>query len=149
MKVIIQRCKKSNVEIDDKIYSEINEGFIILVGFTNGDNEQIIEKMINKIINLRIFNDKNNLINLSLTDIKGSILSISQFTLYADTNNGRRPSFTKALNPEDASKLYDLFNDKLINLNFNVKTGIFGSYMKVNIINDGPFTIILDSKEFK
>ncbi len=149
MKAVIQVCKESSVEIDDKIYSAIKTGLNILVGFTNGDNEVIIDKMINKIINLRIFKDEQGLTNLNLNDINGSILSISQFTLYADTSNGRRPSFTAALNPEEASKLYDLFNRKLKDLKINVKTGIFGAYMKVNIINDGPFTIILDSKEFK
>lgn len=103
--------------------------------------------MIDKVINLRIFKDTKGFTNLNLIEANGSILSISQFTLYADVTNGRRPSFTKALNPEDASKLYDYFNNKLKLLDFNVQTGIFGAEMEVNITNDGPFTIFLDSKE--
>ena len=123
---------------------KINKGYVLLVGFTNGDNEEIIDKMINKIINLRVFEDENGKMNLSILDINGSILSISQFTLYANTKEGRRPSFTDALNPHEASTLYDLFNEKLSKY-LHVETGIFASDMKVEIYNDGPVTIILDS----
>jgi D-tyrosyl-tRNA(Tyr) deacylase len=147
MRVIIQRCKNSSVEIEDKVKGEINFGYVILVGFGHDDEETIIDKMIDKIMNLRIFEDENQKMNLSLIDVKGSILSISQFTLYADTNNGRRPSFTNALEPQKASEYYDIFNQKLMNFGINVQTGIFGADMKVNIINDGPVTIYLDSKE--
>ncbi len=146
MKVVIQRSKNSKVTIDNKINGQIDHGFVILVGFTDGDNEKILDKMIDKIINLRIFEDENGKMNKSILDTKGSILSISQFTLYACCTEGRRPSFTNALNPNDATILYDKFNEKLSKF-VNVQTGIFGSDMKVLIYNDGPVTIILDSNE--
>lgn len=147
MRVLIQRSKNSNVKINNKINGAIESGIVIFTGFSLGDCDIIVDKMIDKIINLRIFKDSKGLINLNLNEVKGSILSISQFTLYADVTKGRRPSFTKSLNPEEASKLYDYFNSKLKQLGFNVQTGIFGSEMEVNITNDGPFTIFLDSKE--
>lgn len=144
MRVVLQRSKNSKVTIDNKVNGSIDYGYVLLVGFTNGDNEEIIDKMINKIINLRVFEDENGKMNLSILDINGSILSISQFTLYANTKEGRRPSFTDALNPHEASALYDLFNEKLSKY-LHVETGIFASDMKVEIYNDGPVTIILDS----
>lgn len=147
MRIIIQRSKKSKVTIDNKINGKISQGFVLFVGFTHSDNENIIDKMIEKLINLRIFEDENGLMNLSLLDVKGEILSISQFTLYADITKGRRPSFTNAMKPDEASILYDLFNEKLNNKNIKIKTGIFGADMKVEIYNDGPVTIILDSEE--
>jgi len=146
MKVLVQRSLKSNVVIDGKINGQINKGLVLLVGFTYGDTEKEIDELINKVINLRIFDDQNGVMNKSLLDIKGSILSISQFTLYADTKKGRRPSYINALNPLEATKLYDIFNKKLMDLNIHTETGIFGSDMKVNISNDGPITIILESK---
>lgn len=146
MKVLVQRSKNSKVTINEKINGEIDHGYVLLVGFTNGDNEIIIDKMINKILNLRIFEDENEKMNLSILDTNGSILSISQFTLYANTKEGRRPSFTNALNPTEASKLYDLFNKKLKE-KIHTETGIFGADMKVEIYNDGPVTIMLDSEE--
>lgn len=146
MKVLVQRSKNSKVTIDGKVNGQIDHGYVLLVGFTNGDNETIIDKMINKIINLRIFEDENEKMNLSILDTNGSILSISQFTLYANAKEGRRPSFTNALNPTDASKLYDIFNQKL-NEKIHTETGIFGADMKVEIYNDGPVTIMLDSDE--
>lgn len=147
MRVLLQRSKNSKVRINDKINGEIEKGLVLFVGFTNGDDEEIIDKIIDKVINLRIFEDKNNLMNLSLLDVNGSILSISQFTLYANCKKGRRPSFTEALNSKDASKLFDTFNSKLKSKNINVETGIFGSDMKVEIYNDGPVTILLDSSD--
>ena len=144
MRVVVQRSKKSKVTIDGKINGSIEHGYVLLVGFTDGDNETIIDKMIDKIIHLRIFEDDNGKMNLSIEDTKGSILSISQFTLYANAKEGRRPSFVEALNPNEASKLYDLFNEKLSKF-IHVETGIFGSDMKVEIYNDGPVTILLDS----
>lgn len=147
MKVILQRSKNSKVTIDNKVNGQIEEGLVLLSSFTNGDNEEIVDKMIDKIINLRIFKDENNLMNLSLIDINGSILNISQFTLYADCKKGRRPSFVNALNPEEASKLYDYMNEHLKIKGIKTETGIFGSDMKVEIYNDGPVTIILDSDE--
>lgn len=147
MKVILQRSKNSKVTIDNKVNGQIEEGLVLLSSFTNGDNEEIVDKMIDKIINLRIFKDENDLMNLSIIDINGSILNISQFTLYADCKKGRRPSFTNALNPTEATKLYDYMNDRLRSLNIHTETGIFGADMKVEIYNDGPVTIILDSNE--
>ena len=146
MKVLVQRSKNSKVTINGKVNGQIEHGYVLLVGFTNGDNEVIIDKMINKILNLRIFEDENEKMNLSILDTNGSILSISQFTLYANAKEGRRPSFTNALNPTDASKLYDLFNQKLKE-KIHTETGIFGADMKVEIYNDGPVTIMLDSDE--
>lgn len=145
MRVVVQRSKESSVIIDGKVNGKIDKGFVLLVGFTFGDTKEIVDKMINKIINLRIFSDSDDKLNLSLKDINGEILSISQFTLYAKLN-GRRPSFTKALNYGEAKDLYDYFNKKLRNLDINVETGVFGSDMTVNITNDGPVTIIIDSE---
>jgi len=147
VKVVLQRSKESKVTIDRKINGQINHGLVILSSFTYGDNEEIVDKMIDKIINLRIFEDENEKMNLSLLDTEGSILNISQFTLYADCKKGRRPSFTNALNPTEATKLYDYMNDRLRSLNIHTETGIFGADMKVEIYNDGPVTIILDSNE--
>lgn len=146
MRVLVQRSKNSKVTIDGKVNGSIEKGYVLLVGFTAGDNEYIIDKMINKIINLRIFEDENEKMNLSLLDVGGDILSISQFTLYADCKEGRRPSFINAMKPDEASKLYDIFNKKLSEF-VHVETGIFGADMKVEIYNDGPVTIMLDSKE--
>lgn len=146
MKVIIQRSLSSSVSVSNKVIGKIDKGYVILVGFTLGDNKQIVDQMINKIINLRIFSDEDDKLNLSIKDIEGSVLSISQFTLYSKLN-GRRPSFTKALNYNDAKELYEYFNHKLKLKNINVETGEFGADMKVNITNDGPVTIIIDSNE--
>ena len=147
MRVIIQRIKKSNVKVDGKITGKIDFGFVLLTAFTNGDDKTIVDKMVNKIVNLRIFSDSNDKLNLSLKDVNGSILSISQFTLYAKLN-GRRPSFTDSLNYSDAKELYDYFNEKLKEENVKVEKGIFGADMQVNIENDGPVTIIIDSRDF-
>ena len=146
MKVIVQRSKKANVEIEGKINGQIDYGVVLLVGFTYGDDEKIIDYIADKVVNLRIFDDENGVMNKSLLDVGGSILSISQFTLYADPNNGRRPSYIKALKGEEATKLYDLFNKKLASKNVNVQTGIFGADMKVSLINDGPVTIIIEKE---
>lgn len=144
MKVVIQRVKHASVTIDEKLYSNISNGMLILVGFTHGDNEDKIKKMVNKIVNLRIFEDNNNKMNLNIKDVNGSILSVSQFTLYADTKKGNRPSFVSALNYNEAEKLYNIFNKKLSESIENVKTGIFGSNMKVELLNDGPITILME-----
>lgn len=146
MRVIIQRSLESNVSVNKKIVGKIEKGLVVLVGFTNNDSEKDIDYIIDKIIHLRIFNDENGVMNKSLLDIKGDVLSVSQFTLYADTKKGRRPSYKKALNPSCASKLYDLFNDKLRQY-VSVETGIFGEDMKLSITNDGPVTIMLESDE--
>lgn len=146
MRVILQRSKESKVTIDGKVNGKIDKGYVALVGFTDGDNTEIVDKMIKKIVNLRVFEDENEKMNLSIQDIGGSILSISQFTLYADSKKGNRPSFINAMNPTEASKLYDVFNQKLGEI-LHVETGIFGADMKVEIYNDGPVTIVLDSNE--
>ena len=147
MRVVLQRSLDSNIKVDNRIVGQITKGLTILVGFTEGDDENIIKKMINKVINLRIFDDENGVMNKSLMDINGEILSISQFTLYADTKKGRRPSYIKAMGGENAVKLYDKWNTLLIEENIRVATGIFGADMKVSITNDGPVTIIMDSEE--
>ncbi len=143
MRTIIQRSKDSYVKVDNKVVGKINKGLVILVGFTENDNEQIIDKMIKKIINLRIFDDENGVMNRSILETQGEVLSISQFTLYANTKKGNRPSYVEALNGEEAIKLYDLFNKKLREY-VPVETGIFGAEMLVNINNDGPITISLE-----
>ena len=143
MKVVIQRSKKANVKVNDKLINEINSGLVILVGFTHEDNEETIDYIVKKIINLRIFDDENGIMNKSILETQGEILSISQFTLYADTKKGNRPSYTKALGGEEATKLYDLFNQKL-NKFIPTKTGIFGADMQVSLTNDGPVTIIIE-----
>ncbi len=147
MRVVLQRSKYSKVTIDGKMNGEINKGLVILVGFTDGDDEKIVDKMIDKIINLRIFEDKNGHMNKSLIDENGEILNISQFTLYANTKKGRRPSFTHALNPDEAKRLYDYMNNALKVKGVKTETGIFGADMKVEIYNDGPVTIVIDSNE--
>jgi len=145
MKVLVQRSLASSVSINNKIVGKIDKGLVLLVGFTYEDNEEIIDKMVKKVINLRIFDDENGVMNKSLLDTNGSILSISQFTLYANTKKGNRPSYIEALNGNLASPLYDLFNKKLKEQGIIVETGVFGADMKVSITNDGPVTIILES----
>ena len=147
MKILVQNVLNAKVEIDKKIVGQIDRGFCVFVAFTNGDSEQIVDKMINKLISARLFQDENGKTNLSLLEIKGSILSVSQFTLYASLKEGRRPSFIASLEPTRASELYDYFNKKIKELNINVEKGIFGADMKVSLTNDGPFTIMLDSAE--
>ena len=145
MRTVIERVSKSSVTIDGKVYNSIDEGFMVLVGFTLDDDINDINYIVKKIVNLRVFNDINGVMNRSIIDVGGSILSISQFTLYADTKKGNRPSYKRALNGKYSSKLYDEFNKELSKY-VNVKTGIFGSDMKVSLVNDGPVTIIIDSK---
>lgn len=146
MKVVIQRVSSASVEIDKNLYNSIGSGLMILSCFTEGDNSSDVDYIVRKVVNLRIFDDEFGVMNKSILDVCGEILSISQFTLYADTKKGNRPSYIKALNGEIATKLYEEFNDKLNNL-APTKTGIFGSDMKVKLINDGPITIIIDSKD--
>lgn len=142
MKVVIQRTKESNVKVNNKIVGQINKGLTILVGFSTNDTSKEIDYIVNKIVNLRIFDDENNIMNKSLLEVKGEILSISQFTLYADTSRGRRPSYIKA--HKNALSLYEEFNNKLRQYT-KVETGIFGADMEVSLINDGPVTIILEA----
>lgn len=143
MKVVVQRVKKASVQVNQKIVGKIDEGLLLLVGFTYEDDEKVLEWMANKILNLRIFDDDKGIMNLSVKDIKGSILSVSQFTLYADPKKGNRPSYVKALNGKDAIILYDKFNE-ILKKYIKVETGIFGEEMQVNLINDGPITIIVE-----
>lgn len=144
MRVLVQRSLNSSVCVDKKEVGKIDKGLVLLVGFTYNDNIENIKYLVNKIINLRIFDDQNGIMNKSILDINGSILSISQFTLYADTKKGNRPSYIKSLSSKEAIKLYDLFNKELRKHNIQVETGIFGADMKVNILNDGPVTIMLE-----
>jgi len=146
MKVVIQRVKKSSVTINNKLNNAINKGLMILVGFTEGDTSEDIDYIVRKVVNLRIFDDENGVMNKSILDVNGEVLSISQFTLYANTKKGNRPSYIDALKGNLATKLYDEFNQKL-NIYIPTKTGIFGCDMKVELINDGPTTIIIDSKD--
>ena len=146
MKVVVQRSKKSSVSVEEKLVNEIDNGMVLLVSFTQGDTIDNILKMTKKIANLRIFDDEEGVMNKSILDVGGEILSISQFTLYADSKKGNRPSFINAMKPDEASKLYDYFNQELSKY-IEVNTGIFGADMKVEIYNDGPVTIYLDSEE--
>ena len=143
MKVVVQRSKKSSVSVDGKLVNEIDNGMVLLVSFTQGDTIDNILKMTKKIANLRIFDDENGVMNKSILDAGGEILSISQFTLYGDTTKGNRPSYMKALNGEDAIKLYEIFNEEM-NKYVVTKPGIFGAEMMVNISNDGPITLIME-----
>lgn len=143
MRVLVQRSGHSKVEVDNKIVGEIDRGLVLLVGFTEGDNFDSIKYLVNKVINLRIFLDSDGVMNKSLTDVGGSILSISQFTLYADCKKGNRPSYLKALRGEESIKLYELFNEELRKY-FPVETGKFGCEMEVSISNSGPTTIMLE-----
>lgn len=147
MRVVIQRVKRAKVVTNDKVVGEINQGLLLLVGFTDNDSLKDIEYMVNKIINLRIFDDGAGVMNLSVADINGSILSVSQFTLYASIKKGRRPSYEQSLNRNEALILYQLFNKKLKDTNLHIETGAYGEEMAVKLINDGPVTIIIDSKE--
>ena len=143
MRVLIQRSNKANVIINNKVYNSINSGLVLLVGFTEGDDIDKIKYLAKKIVNLRIFPDDNDIMNKSILDYGGEILSISQFTLYADTSKGNRPSYIKALGGEKAKELYELFNKELEKY-VTIKTGIFGADMEVNISNIGPTTINLE-----
>lgn len=147
MKVVLQNVLNCEVKIKDKVYSSIDRGFLLLVSFTDGDNLDIINKMANKISKLRVFMDENGKTNLSLLDVNGKIMSVSQFTLYADVKKGNRPSFTNCLDFNKAKELYQQFNLELKKLNLKVEEGIFGEDMKVSFANDGPFTLVIDSKE--
>jgi len=147
MRVVIQRVKNSSVEIDNKLKSEIGRGLLVLVGICENDNKIDVEWLVNKILNLRIFNDKEGIMNNSVIDIKGEVMIVSQFTLMALTKKGNRPSYIKSASHKIAIPLYNffikMFEEKINN---RVKSGIFGADMKVSLVNDGPVTIIIDSK---
>ena len=147
MKVVIQRVSQATVKVSDKIISEIKLGFLILLGVEKSDSKQDIDWLVNKISNLRIFSDNELKMNLSIKDIKGEIIVVSQFTLHAKTKKGNRPSYIKAANPEQAEPLYKEFISQLKNESaVSVQSGVFGANMQVDIVNDGPVTIIIDSK---
>ena len=143
MRVLVQRALSSSVTVDNEVIGRIDKGAVLLVGFTEGDNSDTIDYMVNKVLNLRIYDDSNEVMNKSILDVGGSILSISQFTLYADSKKGNRPSYINALNGEKAISLYEEFNNKLSRY-ICVETGKFGADMLVDIKNDGPVTIMLE-----
>ena len=145
MKVVVQRAKDASVKVEDETIGKITNGLVLLVGVTHEDTVEDAKYLVNKVTNLRIFEDKDGKMNLSLKDVGGSVLSISQFTLYADTRKGRRPSFVKAASPEQANDLYEQFNEMIEREGVTVETGKFGAMMDVQLTNVGPVTIILDS----
>ncbi|MEI4769445.1 D-aminoacyl-tRNA deacylase [Psychrobacillus sp. FJAT-51614] len=145
MKVLLQRCKNASVTVDGEITGSIGHGYLLLVGITSTDSEKEIISLTDKLAGLRLFEDAEGKMNHSIVEAGGSILSVSQFTLYADTRKGRRPSFIDAARPEIAKPLWELFNDKLREKGFVVETGIFGAKMDVTFTNDGPVTIMLEA----
>ena len=148
MKFLLQVVKEASVSVDDNVCGQIDRGYLLLAGYNDTDTNEIADKMIRKMINLRIFPDENGKTNLSIKDIGGKILVVSQFTLYADCKKGNRPSFIKAGSPDHANELYE-YTKKHIKLDYDVdiESGIFGADMKVSLVNDGPFTVMLDSDE--
>ena len=147
MRVLLQRVQKAKVEVDGKAIASIERGYLLLVGFCEGDDAEIASKMAEKILKLRVFEDENGKTNLSLSQVGGNILSVSQFTLYASIKEGNRPSFVDALRPGRAKPLFAFFNSKLAETLPSLQTGEFGADMKVSLLNDGPFTLMLDSHE--
>lgn len=145
MKVVIQRVKKAQVLIDEELVGDIKQGLLLLVGVGPDDEQEDLDYAVRKITNMRIFSDDMGKMNLSVQDVKGSILSVSQFTLFADTKKGNRPAFTGAAKPDKAEQLYNAFNEALAQC-VPVETGVFGADMHVSLVNDGPVTVILDTK---
>ncbi|EKN64185.1 D-tyrosyl-tRNA(Tyr) deacylase [Neobacillus bataviensis LMG 21833] len=146
MKVVVQRSKDAKVTVDGEVTGQITKGFVLLVGVTHEDQEADAAYLADKIAHLRVFEDVEGKMNLSLLDVGGEILSVSQFTLYGDCRKGRRPSFIGAARPEQAIKLYEAFNGLLREKGIHVETGVFGAMMDVQLVNDGPVTLILESK---
>lgn len=146
MRIVLQRVKSASVSIDETVVGKIGVGFVLLVGIADSDTEAELDYLVRKITKLRVFEDLVGKMNLAIEDVGGQILSISQFTLYADTKKGNRPSFTKAGAPDFADKMYQLFNKKLWDTGLTVETGEFGANMQVQLINDGPVTIIFDTE---
>ncbi len=147
MKYVIQRVSRANVKVDGRIIGETGRGYMVLIGVSDSDNEEIADKMTAKMLGLRIFEDENGKTNLSLADVGGELLLISQFTLYADCRKGNRPSFINAGKPEHANALYEYIIKKCRESGYKTETGSFGADMKVELVNDGPFTVVLDSEE--
>lgn len=144
MKLVIQRVSKANVKVENKIVGEINKGFLVLVGIKTGDTKEQADYLVKKLCNLRVFEDENEKMNLSIKDIKGKLLIISQFTLYGDCSNGNRPSFTEAEKPEKANELYEYLCEECKKNEIEIEKGIFGANMQVELINDGPVTIVIE-----
>ncbi len=144
MKVVVQKVLNASVVVNKEEVGKINSGLLIFVGFTHNDNISNIKYIVNKIVNLRVFEDSNNVMNLSALELNKELLVVSQFTLYADTSKGNRPSYINSLKHEEANVLYDLFVEELKKSNLKVETGIFRSDMKVSLINDGPVTILIE-----
>ncbi|WP_144463288.1 D-aminoacyl-tRNA deacylase [Siminovitchia fortis] len=149
MKIVLQRCKQAKVTAEGRLTGSIGRGFVLLVGITHDDTEKEAEWLADKIINLRIFEDADGKMNRSLKDVDGEILSVSQFTLYADCNKGRRPSFVDAAAPDMANSMYERFNELLRSRGVKVETGVFGAMMEVDLVNDGPVTLVLERKNEK
>lgn len=149
MKLVIQRVTEASCKVDGKIVGKINKGFMVLLGVTHTDTTEDADYLAKKLLNLRVFNDENDKMNLALKDVNGELLIISQFTLYADCSHGNRPSFIDAARPEPANELYEYFCAKCAQSGFKVEKGIFGGDMKISLLNDGPVTIIIDSSERK
>lgn len=149
MRVVIQRVKNASVTVEEKIVGKIRQGYLLLVAFADFDDEATVEKLAEKIKNLRVFSDSAGKMNLSLEEVQGEVLSVSQFTLYADLTTGRRPSFLQSAKAEKARVLYEYFNKCLVALGLKVETGLFQAEMLVKLENDGPVTVILDSEDFK
>ena len=146
MRFVIQRVSKAQVTVDNKVVGKINKGFLVLIGVTHEDTKETADIMVKKILNLRVFQDENDKMNLALKDVNGELLLVSQFTLYADCKKGNRPSFINAANPDYANELYEYVIKQCKENNNNVQTGVFGADMKIELLNDGPVTIILDSE---
>lgn len=144
MKFVVQRVKNAQVDIEEKTVGKIDKGYMVLIGVTHTDTKEVADYLVKKLINLRVFEDENGKMNLSLKDVQGSLLLISQFTLYADCTSGNRPSFTNAAKPEFANELYEYIIEECKKQIPNVQTGIFGADMQVSLVNDGPVTIILE-----
>ena len=147
MRALIQRVSRASVTVDEKVVGEIGKGLLIFLGIGLEDNETTVKTLVDKIVQLRIFSDEQGKMNLSLLDVQGEVLVVSQFTLHADVSHGRRPGFTKAAPPALAIPLYDLFKDTCKNYSLTVESGIFGAYMNVELLNDGPVTIWMNSDE--
>jgi D-aminoacyl-tRNA deacylase len=147
MRAVVQRVSSSKVKVDESTIGEINKGLLILLGVTHEDTSEDVDYLLEKIVNLRIFEDDNEKMNLSLKDVDGELLVVSQFTLYGDCKKGRRPNFTSAAKPGLANKLYEEFVAKAKNQNIKVETGQFGAHMMVELVNDGPVTMLIDSEK--
>ena len=144
MRLLIQRVSKASVKVEGECVGKINKGFLVFLGITHGDTKDNVDYLVNKLYNLRVIEDENEKMNLSIKDINGEILIVSQFTLYADTSHGNRPSFINAAKPDEANELYEYFIEKAKQTGLKIEAGIFGADMKVELLNDGPVTILLE-----